>query len=352
LLAGTKLGPYEVVSPIGAGGMGEVYRARDTRLNRTVAAKILPGEFSSNLDRMRRFQQEAATLSALNHPNLLTVYDVGVQGGVHYLVCEFLEGDTLRQRLDSGPLPRRKAIDYAVQISDGLAAAHERGIIHRDLKPENIFVTRDGRLKLLDFGLAKQLSPDDGARTQTSGGTEEGMVLGTVGYMSPEQVRGKPTDARSDIFATGVILYEMLTGKRAFHRDSAVETMNAILKEEPAEFPSGERNFPASIQRLILRCLEKSPDERFQSARDLSFAIEALSDVSSSDTERVIAEEKTRLLFKRGSWSWPVLISVVILAAAIVWPRSPAHPLNFTQITNDNVPKNDMGWLLRSLMHL
>jgi len=247
LATGTRLGPYEVVSPLGSGGMGEVYRARDIRLNRTIAIKVLPAEFAENADRLRRFQQEATALSALNHPNLLVIYDVGCHEGIHYLVSELLEGETLRQRLNPGPVPRRKAMDYATQITYALAAAHDRGIIHRDLKPENIFLTRDGRVKLLDFGLAKQVSPIDTAQTQTSGGTEAGVVLGTVGYMSPEQVRGKSADARSDIFAAGVILFEMLTGKRAFQRDSSVETMNAILKEEPPEVPNNERNFPPPL---------------------------------------------------------------------------------------------------------
>ena len=238
LTSGTKLGPYEIQSPLGAGGMGEVYRARDTRLERTVAIKVLPAVFAENPERLRRFQQEARVLSGLNHPNLLVIYDVGSQDDLYFLVSELLEGENLRQRLNVGALPRRKAMDYSIQMANGLSAAHGNGIVHRDLKPENLFVTRDGRIKILDFGLAKQVSLEDGALTQTSGGTETGVVLGTVGYMSPEQVCGKPAGPRSDIFAAGAILYEMLTGVRAFQRSSSVETMNAILKEEPPEVSS------------------------------------------------------------------------------------------------------------------
>ena len=343
LTSGAKLGPYEIQAPLGAGGMGEVYRARDPRLNRTVAIKVLPSEFEANVDRLRRFQQEATSLSALNHPNLLVIYDVGSQDGFHFLVSELLEGETLRQRLNSGPIPRRKAMEYATQIAYALAAAHDRGIVHRDLKPENIFLTRDGHLKLLDFGLAKQVSPVN-LQTQTSGGTEAGVVLGTVGYMSPEQVRGQAADARSDIFAVGVVLYEMLTGNRAFQRESSVETMNAILKEEPPEIPSSERNFPPSIERMVRRCLEKLPDERFQSARDLSFALEALSNASSSEAESVLAPGERRS-FTRGLIPVAALATAaIVLASVMLWPRAPVRPLKFIQITNDSVPKNDMGW--------
>ena len=245
LTSGTKLGPYEIQSPLGAGGMGEVYRARDTRLERTVAIKVLPAVFAENPERLRRFQQEARVLSGLNHPNLLVIYDVGSQDDLYFLVSELLEGENLRQRLNVGALPRRKAMDYSIQMANGLSAAHGNGIVHRDLKPENLFVTRDGRIKILDFGLAKQVSLEDGALTQTSGGAETGVVLGTVGYMSPEQVCGKPAGPRSDIFAAGAILYEMLTGVRAFQRSSSVETMNAILKEEPPEVSSS----PQALRR-------------------------------------------------------------------------------------------------------
>jgi serine/threonine protein kinase len=235
LTTGERLGPYEIHGLIGKGGMGEVYRARDTRLDRTVAIKILPAEFSVHEDRLRRFEQEAQVLGALSHPNLLAIYDVGSQDGNHFLVSELLEGESLRERLEEGALPLRKAMDLGIQIAKGLAAAHEKGIIHRDIKPDNIFLTRDGRAKILDFGLAKQAGTRGNGEnaTITSTSTEPGMVMGTAGYMSPEQVRGKPADARSDIFSFGAILYEMVAGLRAFHRDSSVETMNAILKEDP-----------------------------------------------------------------------------------------------------------------------
>ena len=279
----TRLGPYEIVSPIGAGGMGEVYRARDPRLGREVAIKILPASFSSDASRLHRFEQEARAAAALNHPNILAVFDLGTQDGSPYIVSELLEGATLRERLRTGPLPVRKAIDYAQQIARGLAAAHDRGIVHRDLKPENIFVTDDGRVKILDFGLAK-LHVSEGpessdALTQTVH-SDPGTVLGTVGYMSPEQVRGKPADARSDLFSFGAILYEVLSGKRAFHGESAAETMSAIAKEEPPDLTETNRNVPPALERIVRHCLEKNPSERFQSARDVAFDLETVSGTS------------------------------------------------------------------------
>jgi Tol biopolymer transport system component len=283
IASGTKLGPYEVVAPLGAGGMGEVYRARDTRLDRSVAIKILPSAFSSDTDRLQRFQQEARVLGSLNHPNLLAIFDVGSQNGFHFLVSELLEGESLRQRLNEGPLSVRKAVDYGVQLANGLAAAHEKGIVHRDLKPDNIFITKDGRAKILDFGLAKQSADAAGnLDTMTGVGTEPGVVLGTVGYMSPEQVRGKTADARSDIFSFGAILYEMLVGQRAFGGESSVETMNAILKHDPPEISTTGKEISPGMERLMRRCLEKAPEERFQSARDLAFALDALSGTSST----------------------------------------------------------------------
>ncbi|MEX0881198.1 MAG: protein kinase [Thermoanaerobaculia bacterium] len=286
LAAGARLGPYAILAPIGAGGMGEVYRARDERLKRDVAVKVLPASYSQDAERLRRFEQEAQAAGALNHPNITAVYDFGSHEGAPYIVTELLEGETLRGRLSGGAIPVRKATDYAIQTAKGLAAAHEKGIVHRDLKPENLFVTNDGRVKILDFGLAKLTQPEGQAAQQTNlptaaQGTEPGVVLGTLGYMAPEQVKGRPADARSDIFAFGAILYEMLSGSRAFHRDSAAETMSAILREEPPDLSATNRNVPPGLERVVRHCLEKNPEERFHSAHDLGFDLEALSGSSS-----------------------------------------------------------------------
>ena len=283
---GTSLGPYELVASIGAGGMGEVYRAHDPRLQREVAVKILPPQFAADPDRLRRFEQEARAAAALNHPNILAIFDLGTQAnGSPYIVSELLEGDSLRDRLRSGPLPLRKAVDYAAQIARGLAAAHDKHIVHRDLKPENIFITRDGRAKILDFGLAKlteQNLHDVRTSAPTEGGTSPGMVLGTVGYMAPEQVRGQAADHRCDIFAFGAILYEMLSGKRAFRGESSADTLSAILKEDPPDLTETNRSVPPVIERIVEHCLEKHPDERFQSASDIAFGLEAFSGTSAS----------------------------------------------------------------------
>jgi len=287
--AGTKFGRYEIISLIGAGGMGEVYRARDPKLGRDVAIKVLPATFSAAADRVRRFEQEAEAAGALNHPNILSIYDVATHDGALYVVSELLEGETLRERMDGTALPSRKAIDYALQIASGLAAAHEKGIVHRDLKPENLFITRDGRVKILDFGLAKLIEPKNESAAQTDVPTRivhtnPGAVMGTAGYMSPEQVRGQAVDHRSDIFAFGAVLYEMLSGNRAFKGESAVETLNAILKEDPPDISVSGSNVPPALERVVRHCMEKSPEERFQSARDLAFALEAVSGFSGSQT--------------------------------------------------------------------
>src|SRR6266498_208460 len=277
---GTKLGRYEIRSKIGAGGMGEVYLAQDTELGREVAIKVLPADFSRDTDRINRFRQEAQALARLNHPNILSVLDVGSHDGTLFVVGELLEGATLRERLAGAALPQRKAIDYALQIAHGLAAAHAKGITHRDLKPENLFLTNDGRVKILDFGLAKLTqneAPGGQTNLPTAAGTEPGVVMGTLGYMSPEQVKGKPTDQRSDLFSFGAILYEMLSGVRAFHRDSAAETMSAILREEPPDPSATNKSVPPGLERIVRHCLEKNPEERFYSARDLAFDLEALS---------------------------------------------------------------------------
>lgn len=292
LTSGTKLGPYEIQSPLGAGGMGEVYRARDSRLKREVAIKVLPRALSLDADRLRRFEQEALATAALNHPNILAVFDIGTSESSPYVVSELLEGETLRERLRSGSIAMRKALDYALQIAHGLAAAHEKGIIHRDLKPENLFLTKDGRVKILDFGLAKVTQPESGAHTSmptATHGTEAGVVLGTAGYMSPEQVRGMALDARSDIFSFGAILYEMLSGKRAFHGDTPADTMSSILKEEPAELAETNRSVSPALERIVHHCLEKNPEARFHSASDIAFDLEHLSGVSGATAKALPA---------------------------------------------------------------
>ena len=292
LSTGTRLGPYEIVAAIGAGGMGEVYRARDPKLNRDVAIKVLPAHLSGDPAALARFEREAEALAATSHPNILTIFDFGSSEGTAYAVMELLDGSTLRNQLLEGPLPARKAVEYAIQIADGLGAAHERGIVHRDLKPENVFVTRDGRVKILDFGLARQqvlLGPEDPTSPALQHRTEPGTVLGTIGYMSPEQVRGKPADARSDIFSFGAVLYEMLGGHRAFKGDSAAETLHAILKDEPADLIESRPNLPPSLDRIVKHCLEKSPEQRFQSARDLAFDLRALSGASDTGRSAIVS---------------------------------------------------------------
>jgi len=303
LAAGTRLGPYEVLGAIGAGGMGEVYRAKDTRLERVVALKVLPEELFEERERRERFEREAKLLAALNHPNIAAIYSfeetLGTPGssGRHLLVMELLEGETLRQRLVDGPIPERKAFEYGLQIAQGLAAAHEKGIVHRDLKPENLFVTSDGRVKILDFGLAKVAStPAEGTQSPTLTATEPGTVMGTVGYMSPEQVRGKPADRRSDIFSLGSILYEMLSGERAFRGDSAAETMAAIAQKDPPELAQPTGRFAPSIERVLRHCLEKRPEDRFDTARDLAFALESATSGQSASAVGATAGPSRRVL--------------------------------------------------------
>jgi serine/threonine protein kinase len=276
--AGTRLGPYEILGLIGAGGMGEVYRASDPRIGREVAVKVLPAAFAKDPNRLRRFEQEVQAAGTLNHPNILVIHDVGSHNGIPYLVSELLEGETLRTRLNTGPLSQSKAIDYARQIAQGLAAAHDKEIVHRDLKPDNLFVTTDGRIKILDFGLAKFVQSEAIASQlpTVDDGTQPGAILGTVGYLSPEQVRGRSVDSRSDIFSLGVVLYEMLSGRRAFGRDNAADSLSAILKEDPPPLAS------PTLNRIVQHCLEKNSTERFQSARDFAFQIEAVSAIDSA----------------------------------------------------------------------
>ncbi len=319
LAPGTKLGPYEIQSQLGAGGMGEVYRARDPRLGREVAIKVLPASLSADPGRLQRFEQEARSASALNHPNILVVYDVGTHEGAPYLVTELLEGQTLRERLYDGVLPPRKSLEYAVQLGQGLAAAHDKGIIHRDLKPDNIFLCRDGRCKILDFGLAKLVTPEPDDATVTglnSACTAEGMFIGTAGYMSPEQVRGQKADARSDIFAFGAVLYEMLSGRRAFAGSTPADTASAILKEDPADFPAGNRRIPPSLDHIVRHCLEKNPEERFQSARDLAFHMDSLSSISDFSAG-VPADLPTKGLSRPVGWLLGSLVLALLVAG--VW---------------------------------
>ena len=367
---GFKLGPYEIVESIGAGGMGEVYRARDARLGREVAVKVLPASLSRDAERLKRFEQEARAASALNHTNILTIFDVGTHEGAPYLVMELLEGETLRERLTSTAgrrsksrhpssqpaagsgvsgsggsppvkagasgsgsgaagdaagnaqtgvaLPARKITDYGVQIAHGLAAAHEKGIVHRDLKPENIFLTRDGHVKILDFGLAKLTAVQGSGQNEgetVSLATDANVVMGTVGYMSPEQVRAQATDHRSDIFSLGAILYEMLTGKRAFHRTSSVETMSAILKEEPEEIAASNRSVSPAFERVVNHCLEKDPSARFQSARDLAFALEAVSGISGATGAQLALKTESG---GTGSRRWRMLAFAGVAGALLL----------------------------------
>ena len=326
LTPGTKLGEYEVKSLLGSGGMGEVYRAHDSRLGRDVAIKVLPSLLSADSGRLRRFEQEARAAAALNHPNILAVHQMGTHEGAPYLVSELLEGETLREQIKRGRLSVRKAIDYGVQIVRGLAAAHEKGIVHRDLKPENLFVTKDGRVKILDFGLAKltqpQSSSEHSAPTLTES-TEAGVVMGTVGYMSPEQVRGQTADHRTDIFSFGAILYEMLAGKRAFQKPTSADTMSAILNEDPQGISQVTTDVPPSMQRVVHRCLEKNPEQRFQSASDLAFALDALSEASSSAA--AFSNQQSPKIWKL--WAVAALLAaLVVVVALVVRFRGPRRP--------------------------
>ena len=335
LSAGARLGPYEIRGLLGAGGMGEVYRAWDARLGREVAVKVVGGLAVGDPDRVRRFEQEARAASALNHPNVVAVYDVGGYEGSPYVVSERLEGETLRQRLDADDLTPRKAAEHAIQIARGLAAAHERGIVHRDLKPENVFVCRDGTLKILDFGVAKlrdeaASGPEDETASRL---TRPGTIVGTVAYMSPEQVRGLPVDARSDIFALGVVLYEMLVRERPFRGDTAAEIQTAILREDPGELMARGRAVPAGLDRIVRRCLEKQPGDRFDTARDVALSLEA---VAGASGEAPIAA--ARPARRGGPLAWAALLLAVAAGAALGaslharLQASPA-PAVYTQLT-------------------
>ena len=348
LVAGSRLDSYEIIAPLGTGGMGEVYRARDTSLKRDVAIKVLPDHWSRDPGRLHRFELEAQATAALNHPNIVSIFHVGQHGGCPYIVTELLQGETLRDRLRRGPMRPREACDCGVEIARGLAAAHDAGIVHRDLKPENLFLTRDGRLKILDFGLAKltQAEPagTDAATTTLAQQTEPGQVFGTVGYIAPEQVRGQAVDRRCDIFAFGVVLYEMLTGKRAFQKATSAETLSANLNEDPPPLAQLVQDLPPALLRIVSRCLEKKPEHRFQHASDLGFALEALSDASDTAIPGVSEAAARR------NWIWIAAAVAAIAVAATLfawWKLPPVVPMveSVTQLTSDGEVKANSGRL-------
>jgi TolB-like protein/tetratricopeptide (TPR) repeat protein len=327
LAAGTWLGPYEILAAIGAGGMGEVYRARDRKLDRDVAIKVLPQGVARDPDMLARFEREAKAVAALSHPNILSIFDFGTQDGTAFAVMELLEGETLRGKLDAGPIPEKLAVDYALQVARGLSAAHEKGVVHRDLKPENLFVTREDHVKILDFGLAKRVDAIDmeGETSAPTGGgrTEPGAVMGTAGYMSPEQVRALSVDHRSDIFSFGAILYELLSGKKAFKRDTAGDSMVAVLKEEPPELTGSGRGIPPALDRVVRHCLEKDREKRFQSAREVALA---LVEASSSATAAPKATGATGPPVPSTGRAIPVgtvvvVVVLLVLAAAVLLRR-------------------------------
>jgi eukaryotic-like serine/threonine-protein kinase len=348
LTAGTRLGTYEIVAPLGAGGMGEVYRARDPKLDRDVAVKVLPDHLAADPEALTRFEREARSVAALSHPNILAIFEFGQEGRTAYAVTELLEGQTLRDRLAAGALGQRRAVDYALQVARGLAAAHDRGLVHRDLKPENLFVTRDDRVKILDFGLAKPVGPLAGAAATAATGvaTAAGMLVGTIGYMAPEQVRGAATDHRADLFAFGTVLYELVTGRRAFGGDTAADTMSAILSREPDELDAGPEGIAPALDRIVRRCLEKDPELRFRSAHDLAFALETLSMGSSRSgvrTGQAAADPHPapRRVALRAGWALAALMAV-LLALSLAFPRQEhalSRPIRFS--VSDPV---DLAW--------
>lgn len=342
LAPGTKLAQYEIISPLGAGSMGEVYRARDSRLDREVAIKVLPELVSLDPERLLRFEQEAKAAAALNHPNILAVYQMGSYLGMPYMVTELLEGKTLTETIRRGPLAIRQAINFGMQIARGLAAAHEKSIVHRDLKPDNLFVTKDGRVKILDFGLAKVIQPKESVANLAATITLPGVALGTIGYMAPEQVRGLSTDQRADIFALGAILYEMVMGKQTFQRPTSADTISAILNEEPPSIAELSPDTPAAVERVIGRCLEKNPAQRFQSASDLAFALEALLDptLSGSGTHRALQEPDRRLPLLWAGAALGILFAALALIYFLAQPPPAPKISNYVQLTHDGQQKS------------
>lgn len=334
--SGALLGPYKIVNLLGSGGMGEVYRAHDARLGRDVALKVLPAAYSADPDRLRRFEQEARAAAALNHPNILAVHDIGSHDGAPFIVSELLQGRTLRDLLGHGALVPRTAVEYAIAVATGLAAAHARNIVHRDVKPENVFVTDDGRVKILDFGLAKLREPPaavhDATRTVPKPDATGSVILGTAGYMSPEQVRGQPADHRSDIFSFGAMLYEMVSGRRAFTGESAIETLSAILKHDPPELSTGEAAITPALAQVIQHCLEKEPDQRFQSARNLAFALRRLTGSSTSGAPLILPPVRGRRWIIAAGTAAAIVLTAG--AAALTWHPAevPSQP-TFQQLT-------------------
>src|SRR5262252_845015 len=314
--AGSRLGPYEVLSPLGAGGMGEVYRARDTRLGREVAIKVLPAGLAADPERLKRFEREARSASSLDHPNIITIYDIGSDGGVSYIAMELVKGEPLRSELVEGALPVKRLLQIGAQIAEGLAKAHAVGIVHRDLKPENVMVTEDDHVKILDFGLAKLTQPDSNGGQTTmaptvSGATQDGVIVGTVGYMSPEQATGGAIDYRSDQFSLGSMLYEMATGRRAFQRGSAPQTMTAIIQEEPEPIASLNPRVPPPLRWIVERCLSKQPRGRYVSTEDLAREISTVRDHLSEATSGSGLVERPRPA--RPPWRIPAVIAVLLL---------------------------------------
>ena len=338
LVPGTRIGPYEVLAPLGAGGMGEVFRAKDTRLGRDVAIKVLPSGFAHDADRRARFEREARAVAALSHPNIVAIHDTGLHESQLFVVMELLAGQTLRERLADGAVPVRKAVEIAVQIARGLGAAHGKGLVHRDLKPENVFLLEDGQVKVLDFGLARQTAGSEhSGATQTMAATDAGTVMGTMGYMAPEQVRAQEVDARADVFALGVVLYEMVSGARAFQRDTAADTMTAILTQEPPALVGSRPDLSPALDRIVRHCLEKNPNERFQSARDVAFALEALSGSSPSG---VMPSTSTPVAPTRRFALSPLVVATAVAAAAVagvagsrMFQSSAPPPMAFTMKT-------------------